>query len=221
VTQFGVVEVQQTFYQPPKVETARRWRQEAPQSFEFTLKAWQLITHEPLSPTYRRLSRPLTAAERLQAGAFKTTALVRRAWEETLLIAKTLNASLVVFQCPAKFTPHPEHQGNLRRFFGDLDRHGLNLAWEPRGPWPREAVSRLCQDLHLVPVVDPFSTPPYPGPLAYFRLHGRTGYRYRFTDRDLDELAKMSRDREAVYVMFNNMSMWEDAIRFQHLTARA
>jgi len=51
---FEMVEVQQTFYQPPKIETALKWRKDAPDDFEFTLKAWQLITHTPRSPTYRR-----------------------------------------------------------------------------------------------------------------------------------------------------------------------
>jgi uncharacterized protein YecE (DUF72 family) len=52
---FQVAEVQQTFYQPPLLATGKRWREEAPPDFEFTMKAWQLITHEPSSPTYRRL----------------------------------------------------------------------------------------------------------------------------------------------------------------------
>ncbi len=218
-SQLAVVEIQRTFYQPPKPETARRWRQEVPEDFEFTLKAWQLITHEPSSPTYRRLTLPLSEAERRQAGAFKPTALVRRAWEETLLIAKTLKARLVVFQCPAKFDPTPEHLDNLRRFFGGLDRQGLTLAWEPRGPWPRQEVSRLCQELHLVPVVDPLVVPPHPGPLAYFRLHGKTGYRYRYSDRDLAELAGLLGAYEEAYVMFNNLAMWEDANKFQRLVS--
>ncbi|NIN51751.1 MAG: DUF72 domain-containing protein, partial [Nitrososphaeria archaeon] len=51
---FNLVEIQQTFYKMPRLETAQRWRQEAPNEFEFTLKAWQLITHPPTSPTYRK-----------------------------------------------------------------------------------------------------------------------------------------------------------------------
>ncbi len=217
LSRFPVVEVQQTFYQPPKPETARRWRQEAPPAFEFTLKAWQLITHEAASPTYRRLKRPLSAAERLQAGAFKPTPLVHRALEATLEIARLLEARLIVFQSPASFGPGPEHLDNLRRFFSTMPRGDLTLAWEPRGSWARETVQGLCEELHLLPVVDPFAVPPYPGPLAYFRLHGKNGYRYRYTDRDLAELAGLVRDRPEAYVMFNNLSMWEDATRFLRL----
>jgi uncharacterized protein YecE (DUF72 family) len=209
-----VVEVQQTFYQPPRVETAWRWREEAPISFEFTLKAWQLITHEAGSPTYRKLKEPLSNEERLQAGAFKPTALVRRAWEATLEIAHALSAPLIVLQCPARFDPSPEHVANLRRFFGESERRNLILAWEPRGDWPRELVEGLCQELDLVPVVDPFTTPPFPGPLAYFRLHGRGGYRYQYGPDDFKALASFLRGFDEAYVMFNNLSMWADAQAF-------
>lgn len=53
----SAVETQQTFYQPPQIKTLERWRAEAPAGFEFTVKAWQLITHQSSSPTYRRLKR--------------------------------------------------------------------------------------------------------------------------------------------------------------------
>lgn len=39
---FGVVEVQQTFYDPPAPSTLDRWRAQAPPAFEFTMKAWRL-----------------------------------------------------------------------------------------------------------------------------------------------------------------------------------
>ena len=49
---FPVVEIQQTFYQPPEDKTLRCWRANAPPDFEFTLKGWQLITHTSTSSTY-------------------------------------------------------------------------------------------------------------------------------------------------------------------------
>lgn len=56
--QFKLVEVQQTFYKLPKLETALKWRGTAPSDFEFTLKASQLITHPAASLTYRRAEHP-------------------------------------------------------------------------------------------------------------------------------------------------------------------
>jgi hypothetical protein len=69
---FPVVEVQQTFYQPPLLNTLEKWRTQVPAEFEFTLKAWQLITHESSSPTYRRLREKLTAQQRREVGASVT-----------------------------------------------------------------------------------------------------------------------------------------------------
>src|SRR5215211_4148447 len=105
VAHFQVVEVQQTFYQPPQVQTLERWRAEAPKDFEFTLKAWMLITHEARSPTYRRLKRELTEEEREQCGSFRPTPMVREAWDVTLACARALKARRVLFQCPASFRP--------------------------------------------------------------------------------------------------------------------
>ena len=60
---FGVAEVQQTFYEPPRLATLEKWRALVPADFEFTLKAWQLITHTCKSPTFRRLKTKLTEKE--------------------------------------------------------------------------------------------------------------------------------------------------------------
>src|SRR5919205_4518702 len=83
VREFPLVEVQQTFYEPPRDSTLVRWRRQAPLRFEFTLKAWQLVTHDATSPTYRRLRRPLSDAERRDAGSFRLTPIVREAWRRT------------------------------------------------------------------------------------------------------------------------------------------
>ena len=135
---FPVVEVQQTFYQPPKVETLRRWREDAPPDFEFTLKAWMLITHEARSPVYRRLKRELNETEREGAGGFRASRIVREAWRTTLSCIEALDARRVLFQCPASFRPTPQNIGRLRRFFNTIERpRALQCLWEPRGDWPR------------------------------------------------------------------------------------
>jgi uncharacterized protein YecE (DUF72 family) len=133
---FPVVEVQQTFYEPPSDAVMQRWLPAMPPEFEFTLKAWQLVTHEGKSPTYRRLKRPLTERERASCGAFRDSAVVRAAFERTLACAKLLRASTVLFQCPASFRPEPENVERLRHFILHVARPacppGLRLAWEPR-----------------------------------------------------------------------------------------
>lgn len=217
--EFDVVEIQQTFYKLPRVETARRWRQEAPPAFEFTMKAWQAITHDPSSPTYRKAGITLPGPAE-HYGFFRPTSEVMDAWERTLEIAEALRASVVVLQCPARFSFTPEHVHNLERFLERARRpSGLVLAWEPRGDWPREVVARICQHYALVHAVDPFQGLPATEHQAYFRLHGRTGYRYQYTDEDLEQLRAWCRTFAVVHCMFNNVSMWEDALRFRSLWA--
>ncbi|MFP3867956.1 MAG: DUF72 domain-containing protein [Desulfobacteraceae bacterium] len=143
--------------------------------------------------------------------------MVRSAWEETRAIAQELQAGLVLFQCPASFGPTPENRRTLGHFFETLDRHNLRLVWEPRGDWTPSEVQQLCQELDLILGLGPFTTPPGEGAWAYFRLHGRTGYRYKYTDQDLEKLLHWLEERQRVYGFFNNQSMWTDARRFQAL----
>ncbi|HXF50650.1 MAG TPA: DUF72 domain-containing protein [Dehalococcoidia bacterium] len=222
--EFPAVEVQQTFYQLPRVETARKWRAEAPPGFAFAMKAWQLVTHAPSSPTYRRLREPLTAPPDAY-GWFRPTDEVREAWRRTFEVARALDSPAIVFQCPASFAPTETSVANLRAFFRAAERDGRTFVWEPRGEWPPELVADVCRELRLVHGVDPFAGPTLGGDVAYFRLHGRGGHRYRYTDEDLRELLgrcqrELAAGRRPVYVMFNNVSMLDDARRFRALVER-
>jgi uncharacterized protein YecE (DUF72 family) len=76
----------------------------------------------------------------------------------------------------------------------------------------------LCAGNRLVHCVDPFDRDAVHGESLYWRLHGRGGYRYRYTDGDLAEIAGKLRSHAepgAHYVMFNNISSREDALRFR------
>ncbi len=211
---FDVVEVQQTFYRPPRPATVQAWRDEAPPGFTFTLKAWQVVTHPASSPTYRKARQTLDGPPD-HYGFFRPTAEVHAAWERTREIAEVLQAPIVVFQCPAAFTPTDEHITDLVAFVRQVDRGRLAFGWEPRGPWPDDVVRDLCRDLNLLHVVDPFLRLPVTDKIAYFRLHGRTGYRYRYTDGDLRQLLAWCSVYEEVYCLFNNVTMWEDALRLK------
>ncbi|MBI4573414.1 MAG: DUF72 domain-containing protein [candidate division NC10 bacterium] len=226
---FAVVEIQQTFYNLPRVQTAERWRQEAlarrsrngRADFEFTMKAWQLITHERSSPTYRRLRKAIPEAERDLYGSFRPTEPVLKAWTDTAAVARALGASVIVFQCPPRFTPTEEHVENLRGFFRSVEHTGFVTAWEPRGDWPPDLVRRLCEELHLVHVVDPLKQLPQSEGLRYFRLHGVTGYRYLHTDQNLRTVAEQCATDNPTYALFNNLFMGEDALRLQALAQPA
>lgn len=247
---FSCVEVQHTFYQPPGITTLQRWRETAPPDFEFVLKAWQLITHDARSPTYRRLKRELSEVEKQEAGYFRPTAIVKEAWKVTLACANVLDARTILFQCPASFKPTTENISQITSFFSGITRKNaagdqFNFCWEPRGDWTPEVVKRICDDLNLWHVVDPFQARCVTPNKLYWRLHGRNGWRYEYDEGELLELAAMLRSKppavaggpstggkrrtrtpniskngrasktQTHYVFFNNIRMIEDAATFQ------
>jgi uncharacterized protein YecE (DUF72 family) len=214
VTRFPLVEVQHTFYEPPADAVLRRWRRDVPPAFEFTMKAWQLVTHESASPTYRRLKRPLPAAHRGEVGAFRSTPPVLDGWARTLACARLLRATAVLLQCPRSFRPTPETVARMRAFLSTVDRPEGRLLWEPRGEWPETLLAELCDELALTHVVDPMHTETVTPERTYYRLHGTSGSRHVHTDAELHRLRDLVDGRPAPHVLFNNLPRVGDAERF-------
>ena len=216
---FDCIEIQSTFYDPPRVQVASKWRNAAPSGFQFCIKAWQLITHTAASPTYRRLRTPIPAGDRDAVGSFRQTEQVQVAWQSTLAVARAVDACVVLFQCPKSFLPTTENLINFSVFFRHLDRDGFRLAWEPRGEaWTDDIVNDLCAEYDLIHCVDPFEARSVHGEVKYWRLHGRGSYSYRYTDEDLVQLKRMlGKAGGPGYLMFNNFSSKADALRFRQL----
>jgi uncharacterized protein YecE (DUF72 family) len=212
--------VQHTFYDPPADAVLTRWRADAPADFEFTIKAWQVVTHESGSPTYRRLKQPLPDSARGQVGAFRATPPVLAAWQRTLQCARILRATAVLLQCPKSFRPTDDNVARLRHFLSQVDRPDGRLLWEPRGDWPRQLLEELCAELDLVHVVDPMQTETVTPEQTYYRLHGTTGSRHVHTDAELRRLRDLVDGRPSPYVMFNNIPRVGDAERFLAMLAR-
>jgi len=214
VDRFPLVEVQHTFYEPPADTLLERWRRQVPSWFEFTIKAWQVVTHESQSPTYRRMKRPLPPEAVGNVGAFRATAPVLAAWRRTLECARILRATAVLLQCPRSFTPTDVNVERLREFVRTVERPTGRLLWEPRGPWPASLVRDLCAELDLVHVVDPMQTETVTPERTYYRLHGTTGARHVHSDDELCRLRDLVADRSDPYVLFNNLPRVGDSARF-------
>jgi uncharacterized protein YecE (DUF72 family) len=218
VRTFPLVEVQHTFYEPPSDALLAKWRREVPTRFEFTIKAWQVVTHESGSPTYRRMKKRLPEEHRGHVGAFRTTPPVLAAWARTLECARVLRASAVLLQCPRSFRPTADNVDRLRTFVLSVRRpEGVRLLWEPRGEWPVALLTELCAELDLVHVVDPMATETVTPEQTYYRLHGTTGSRHVHTDEELRRLRDLVDGRPSPYVLFNNLPRVGDAQRFLSL----
>ena len=227
---FDVVELQSTFYRLPKIETAERWRREAPEWFEFVVKAWQAVTHPPTSPTWRHAGAVSHKWEMHHYGHLKPTPRNLEAWKKTLEICRQLHSKICVVQCPPSFVYNKENVGNMRRFFDKAPREDLAIAWEPRHKsWHDnpEFVKTLCTELDLVHVVDIFKRQPQSSrDIVYIRLHGlpkELSYKYSYVDKDLEILTERVKklDVKQTYVMFNNMTMAKDCLRFMELLSKS
>ena len=221
---FPVVEVQSTFYEPPRDLVMKKWLAAAGASLEYTMKVWQLVTHPANSPTYRRMKRPLDASD--EPGFFRESRSVEEGWARSVECASLLSATAMLFQCPASFGPERENIQRMRRFFERIERPHARLLWEPRGPkWlaERDLALALCRDLGLVHVVDPFVTPPEPRHPVYWRLHGIRSARHSYSDEELQRLHRMLQEvehAETAYVLFNNLPRVGDAKRFAQILTR-
>lgn len=215
VQMFSLVEVQHTFYEPPADAVLAKWRAAVPATFEFTIKAWQLVTHESSSPTYRRAK---VQPPRGEVGGFRTTAPVLAGWQRTLECARVLRATAVLLQCPKSFRPTTANVERLQTFLTTVERpESARLLWEPRGDWPTSLLTELCRDLDLVHVVDPMQTETVTPESTYYRLHGTSGMRHVHTDDELLRLRDLVEGRQSPYVLFNNLPRVTDAQRFQRL----
>jgi uncharacterized protein YecE (DUF72 family) len=193
-SQFGIVEVDSTYYAPPSARNSVLWAARTPDDFVFNVKAYGLLTHHPARVD--RLPRNVLAAlpdeARLKKNVYAKDVPVaeleqlwglHRAALEPLAAAGKLGA--VLFQFPPWFVRSPEHAEYLRALPERLP--GWPLAVEFRGGgWMTEesagSTLRLLADLGLayVSVDEPqgfaSSTPAIvaaTAPLAVVRLHGR------------------------------------------------
>jgi uncharacterized protein YecE (DUF72 family) len=201
---FRLVELNSTFYGYPRMETVEGWREKAPKDFEFTVKAHQDISHK---------------------AKLKIEELSLQAFEQMKQICKTLNSKILLIQTPASFKP--DKLADAEKFFEKVDRESLILVWETRGDaWESkenyERLRKVLKNLDVGHVTDPFKVmPTYTGEIAYFRLHGlgKQMYYYQYSDEELQKLKELITPYEKkgkdIYVLFNNLSMFEDGTRFK------
>ncbi len=218
---FNVIELQNTFYNLPSTEWAIKLRKEAPENFEFIVKAWQVITHPSKSPTWRRLKeKPSGKLENY--GWLKPTYENFEALDKVINIADKLNAKIIIFQTPASMPYNTESIEWVKKFFEEITEkyNDILFGWEPRGEWnnnPRILKSILC-NYGIIHVVDLFKRKPtcIPNGILYVRLHGLNGeinYKYKYTINDLEKLLTLINELEfnTGYIMFNNVYMYQDA----------
>ncbi len=217
-SQFELVEIQKTFYDPGNPELYTKWREEAPKNFEFTVKAWQGVTHPASSPTWKRFKGVLWGKID-NYGELKDTEEVRYAFKLSLDILRRLDGDKMVIQLP----PRQVYRDENLKILGGFVEEGIFICLEPRNKsWFKEEVIESLKSIGIVFVTDPFKNGiiDINEELIYLRLHGIGGYKYRYSDEDLEKLYMMIKDyieSKDVYILFNNVYMYQDALRFRKL----
>ncbi|MEM4582128.1 MAG: DUF72 domain-containing protein [Candidatus Korarchaeum sp.] len=223
---FDLVEVQETFYKLPNLETVRRWRRDVGRdSFEFSVKAWMVFTHEPSSAIWRKTGLPTDA----DYGSLRPTKKNLESWEKFRDVMRELNSNLVVFQSPPSFKATDENLRNSKEFFRSIGSEDIMIGWEVRDEswFKSEGFRRILEDLRITHVVDPMYESPVLGEFRYYRLHGsrkgnRIIYSYKYSEEELLRLAELVRRNamERNYVLFNNARFsLESAKSFKEILA--
>ncbi|MEM1749359.1 MAG: DUF72 domain-containing protein [Desulfurococcaceae archaeon] len=227
---FSIVELQNTFYEPPDLDWAESFRESIPQGFAVTMKAWQALTHLSTSPTWRKMKATIRGAIE-NYGWLKPTNENIEAWARVIEVAKALRACAVVLQTPPNMPFNEESVDWVKAFFREamsIAPKDLVVGWEPRGEWASnkstEFLRAILEGNGVTNVVDLFKRMPvYVYKVLYTRLHGigpgETNYKYKYSDEDLINLAKylMELKYPHSYVMFNNVHMFSDAKRFKEI----
>lgn len=229
-----IVEIQQTFYKIPSKETLKRWRSEAPKDFEYAIKAWQVITHSPSSPTWRKAGIKVPEHVKDKYGLLRPTKENFDAWNKVIEAAEILEAQIIIVQTPPSFGYTEETLNNAIEFFRKVSENRFIIVWEPRGNWlyHKDKIAHVVNETKIVHCVDPFIIEPVNlVKIGYFRLHGKNhrwpNYKYRYTEEDLMKLLiKIMHIREkysisTFYVLFNNIYMYEDSLRFKELCVKS
>ncbi|MEW6439583.1 MAG: DUF72 domain-containing protein [bacterium] len=220
-----LVELQDTFYDPPTERALGRMRRGAPEGFVFALKAWQLITHPPSFQGYARIRRRWDRGLGARFGHFQAGEDVRWAWSVLRAAAEALRAGAILFQTPPTFTPTAENRKHMAGFFAEIERGPWRLVWEPQGVWDDQDVEEICHRLGLVPAVDPLVSRPMPGEFFYCRLrrpkHRRPGYTEDDFARISDRVLSQERPGGAQHghFIFDSPASFRDAERFRRWLA--
>jgi uncharacterized protein YecE (DUF72 family) len=187
---FPCIEVNSSFYRPPSARMSETWAKRTPDSFVFTVKAWERFTHDKEKFTeadarlYQEGIAPLLGAGKLGA---------------------------ILLQFPWFFRDDEKARDRIRRA-ADALRGWAPLVIELRhNSWLGALEFLRAEQLNFCNIDQPRSsssitgTRIVTGPIAYVRLHGRNAKAWFSKEAGRDEKYDYLYSREELH-------LWEEAI---------
>lgn len=189
-SRFNGVEINATFYGSQRADTLRKWRDQVPRGFRFTMKGNRYLTHtkrlrEPVEPITRERDTARALGDRLAA---------------------------VVWQLPGNFQRDDERLESFLKAVSRWRRVRHVLEFRHRSWFVPEVADRLAahrvanciSDAADWPLWDAVTTD-----LVYVRLHGHSRtYASRYAKRSLrrwaDRIRAWQNERRQVHVYFDN-----------------
>ena len=185
---FDTVEINNTFYQLPKLETFKNWHKQAPKDFLYTVKANRFITH------IKRLKDPQETLERF----FERVSILKE------------NLGPILYQLPPSLHKDLDL---LESFLKCLPKRRLSVFEFRHKSWFSDDTYELLNKFNVG-----FCTHDMPGievprvvtaDIIYVRFHGPTGrYQGDYSKSALQSWAQWITDhvkgKKAVFAYFNN-----------------
>jgi uncharacterized protein YecE (DUF72 family) len=189
--EFMAVEIADTEIGIPGTGTLRRWLRESPDGFVFTVLAPQEIGGSGFAP-----------------GGETDQAL-----KNILSFCKKLEARALVFRVPEEVAYNRSVGGRAKKLLGNLPS-GAPRAVLDAPHWTQSQVDKICEATGAIAARDPLSLPEAPGgELAYLTLPGPAGYRSRYDDEAVEQIADVCRrsTAETTVCVFRNIDMEANA----------
>lgn len=211
---FNTVEINSSFYRPPRPEYAANWARQVPEGFLFTAKLWQKFTH------------PAMHAAAIGGDATVSAADVDRFRRSLEPLASRGKLGALLAQFPPGFRNDPYGQDILAAVIKTFGQYRLAVELRHRSWSDDPATAARMADagvtwVHIDEPKFPASVAadlPQTAAMAYFRFHGRnakdwwwgdreTRYRYHYTPEEIAELAgkvKAAAGAALTFAQFNN-----------------
>ncbi len=198
-SQFSTVEINSTFYHPPRGTSVKRWYELAPSDFTFAIKLNRYLTH----------TKRLLPDEDFSQALNDFYALLKHLKEKL---------GIILVQLPPSMQVNYDRIINLANLTQQAEEtYGIAfpLAIEFRHKsWFMPDTFKLLHNFNIAHVINdspgrwPASTDVV-GKVAYIRFHGNKRlYRSSYSDEELEQWAKFIKNEcarcEKVFIYFNN-----------------